>query len=68
MNQNLRNLLYTLPVGADYADDLTELEVQDIPLERIPKLVDLLKVGDPESAFRAAWVLCSWGNEEGFES
>jgi hypothetical protein len=67
MDKNLRDLLYTLPLGANYADDLTELDASDIPLERIPKLLFLLKGDDSESAFRSAWILCCWGNEEGFE-
>lgn len=67
MDQNLRDLLYTLPPGANYADDLTELDAPDVPWERIPKLLSLLKGDDSESAFRSAWILCCWGNEEGFE-
>lgn len=67
MDQSLRDLLYALPPGIDYTEDLCALDEQDIPVERIPKLLELLEGDASQAAFRAAWVLCSWGNEEGFE-
>ncbi|UDF33552.1 UNVERIFIED_ORG: hypothetical protein LHJ69_13055 [Shinella sp. XGS7] len=67
MNKDLRDILYTLPPGVDYTEDLCALDEQDFPVDRIPKLLSLIQGDDPQVAFRAALILCSWGNEEGFE-
>jgi hypothetical protein len=67
MNKQLNDLLYGLPPGIDYTEDLTSLDDQDIPVDRIPKLQALLDAGDENAAFRAAWVLCEWGYEAGFD-
>lgn len=67
MDKQLNDLLYELPPGIDYTEDLTSLDEQDIPTDRIPKLLALLQSDDEQAAFRAAWVLCAWGNRTGFE-
>lgn len=67
MDKQLNNLLYGVPSGIDYSEDLCHLDDQDIPTDRIPKLLALLEGDDENAAFRAAWVLCCWGNEAGFE-
>lgn len=67
MNKELHDLFYVLPSGTDYAVDLTDLSVEDIPRERIPKLKALLKGEDQYFAYKAACILCSWAEEDGFE-
>jgi hypothetical protein len=67
MDKQLNELLYGLPPGIDYTEDLTSLDEQDIPKDRIPKLLALLEGNDEQKAFRAAWVLGEWGNRAGFE-
>ena len=67
MNKQLNDLLYSMPSGVDYSEDLHRLDDQDIPTDRIPKLLALLEADDEHPAFRASWVLCCWGNEVGFE-
>lgn len=67
MDKQLNDLLYGLPPGIDYTEDLRYLDEQDIPVDRIPRLLALLKGYDEQVAFRAAWILCCWGNEAGYE-
>lgn len=67
MDKQLNDLLYGLPPGIDYTEDLASLDDQDIPIDRIPKFLALLDGEDGNAAFRAAWVLCEWGNKSGFE-
>ena len=62
----MTDLLYGLPPGIDYTEDLISLDEQDIPVDRIPKLLALLESDDENVAFRAAFVLCCWGHEKGF--
>ena len=51
MNKQLNDLLYGLPQGIDYTEDLFRLDVEDIPADRIPRLVELLRYDDEQSAF-----------------
>lgn len=67
MDKQLNDLLYGIPPGIDYTEDLTSLDDQDIPTDRIPSLQALLNCDDKEVAFRAAWALSEWGNQAGFE-
>lgn len=68
MNQELTDLLYKLPSGTEsYASDLTDLDAQDVPQDRIPKLNALMQGHDEYLAVTAARILCSWGREEGFD-
>jgi hypothetical protein len=68
MDQELEDLFYDIPAGAaDYADLLEDLDDADIPRDRIPKFVALMETADAPIAFDAAKVLCSWGDERGFE-
>lgn len=67
MDKQLNDLLYLLPPGVDYTEDLFRLDTEDIPTERIPKLLALLGGADEQAAFRAGYVLCGWGQEAGFE-
>ncbi|MGW8392598.1 hypothetical protein [Pseudoduganella sp. HUAS MS19] len=68
MNQELNDLLCKLPPGTEsYAADLTELDAQDVPQDRIPKLNALMQGQDEYLAVTAARILCSWGRGEGFD-
>jgi len=67
MDKDLYDLLYELPPGTDYAVDLTDLSIEDIPRERIPKLKALLHGEDRYLAYTSACILCSWAEEDGFE-
>jgi len=67
MDKHLSDLLYGIPPGVDYTEDLTSLDDEDIPSERIEILESLLSGGSEEAAFRAAWVLGEWGFQAGFE-
>ncbi|MCA3174385.1 MAG: hypothetical protein ING36_02440 [Burkholderiales bacterium] len=67
MDKQLNDLLYGLPPGIDYTDDLFRLDAEDIPTDRIPKFLALLEGEDEQAAFRAAYVLCGWGQEDGFK-
>jgi hypothetical protein len=68
MNQEPDDLLYKLPPGTEsYASDLTDLDPQDVPQDRIPKLTALMQGQDEYLAVTAARILCSWGREEGFD-
>jgi hypothetical protein len=67
MDKKLNDLLYALPPGVDYTEDLFRLDIEDIPTDRIPKLFALLGGDDEQAAFRAAYVLCGWGQKGGFE-
>ena len=67
MDKQLNDLLYGLPPGIDYTEDLFRLDTEDIPTDRIPKLLALLGGDNEQAAFRAAYVLCGWGQEDGFE-
>lgn len=67
MDKQLNDLLYGLPPGIDYTEDLFRLDTEDIPTDRIPKLLALLAGADKQAAFRAAYVLCGWGQVGGFE-
>jgi hypothetical protein len=66
MDKQLNDLLYELPPGIDYSEDLFQLDTEDIPTDRIPKLLALLGGADEQAAFRAAYVLCGWGQQGGF--
>jgi hypothetical protein len=67
MDKQLNDLLYGMPLGIDYTEDICYLDDQDIPTDRIPKLFTLLAGDDQEVAFRASWVLSRWGEVAGFE-
>lgn len=68
MSNELNELLYKAPPGTeDYASDLTDLDPQDVPKDRIPRLNALMQGQDEYFAVTAARILCSWGREEGFD-
>lgn len=67
MDQNLSELLFSIPVDVDYTTISTDLDLEDIPLERINKIKDLLKSSDVYIVFQAARILTSWGVDDGFD-
>jgi len=67
MDNELHELLYAMPPGTDYACDLSDLDDEDIPRDRIPKLRALLGGGDDFLAYKAACILCSWADDQGFQ-
>ena len=55
------------PNVSDYADDLTELAIEDVPWERVPRIKEVMRsCSDKYDALRAAIVLTCWGDEDGF--
>ena len=68
MNEEIQNLLYTVPVAAQtYTDDLSDLDKEDIPRERIPRMKAVMRDGeDAYDSLRAGIVLASWGDDDGF--
>lgn len=69
MNSEIEDLLYKMPLnGPADVDDLTDLDGDDIPHERIPKLEEImLHCADEYYALRAAIVLACWGQDSGFD-
>ncbi|MCQ3013898.1 hypothetical protein NLO86_27245 [Pseudomonas savastanoi] len=60
-------MLSNIPEGADYAADAGDLDLEDIPQERMEAVIDLLRNADDEVVkFLAAKLLASWGVFEGF--
>lgn len=67
MDQQTNDLLYKVPSHVDYTQFPYELDDEDIPRERIPVLKQLMQDSDVYVAREAARLLCSWGDDEGFE-
>lgn len=67
MDQQTNDLLYKVPSHVDYTQFPYELDDEDIPRERIPVLKQLMQGSDVYVAREAARLLCSWGDDEGFE-
>lgn len=66
----LDDLLYSVPEYVDYTTIVEDIDIEDIPQDRIDKLIYILNNKmDFEfiHAFKAAGVLCHWGEEHGFE-
>ncbi len=66
MNPATSDLLYGIPDGIDYAAESADLDLQDVPKERIEKVKDLLNSSDEYVVFQAARILTSWGEDAGF--
>ena len=67
MDQQAYDLIFAMPPDVDYASLPRDLGIEDIPWERVPGLTALMRGNDSYVALEAAMVLCSWGNEDGFE-
>ncbi|KTB73821.1 MULTISPECIES: hypothetical protein [Pseudomonas] len=67
MDHKINFLLSNIPEGADYAADAGDLDLEDIPQERMDAVIHLLRNADDEVVkFLAARLLASWGVFEGF--
>ncbi|OTG82285.1 hypothetical protein [Acinetobacter sp. ANC 4648] len=64
MDKVISLLLHDVPVHADYACDATDLDLEDIPEERI---INLLNSSDENIIFEAAKLLTHWGQTSGFD-
>lgn len=68
MNMEAYNLLHAMPANApDDACDLTDLDHEHIPWDRVPKIKELMHGEDAYIALRAAMLLSHWGMDEGFD-
>lgn len=66
MKKEIAELLYGIPDNVNYTDISTDLDLEDIPDERIQKIKLLLSDIDPYIVFQASRILTSWGDDEGF--
>ena len=55
--QEIHHLLYDIPENVDYTDISQELDLEDVPKERVDKLRDLLHSDDLAVRFDAALLL-----------
>nr|WP_315175599.1 hypothetical protein [uncultured Flavobacterium sp.] len=67
MTNEIRNLLYSTDIEDEFGLDEVQL-MEVIPVERIPKLIELLKNENQFISFQAMLILTAWGIEEGFKS
>jgi hypothetical protein len=66
MERKIYDLLNSVPDHADYAVDAGDLDLEDVPEERINAVRDLLSQTDDDTErFLAAKLLTSWGVHEG---
>ena len=67
MEKEISVLLHDVPTHADYACDATDLDLEDIPEDRIEKVINLLNSSDENTVFEAAKLLTHWGQSSGFD-
>lgn len=67
-NQDLDYLLYSIPEGVDYTEVPEELDLEDVPKDRLDGLLRLLDSSDESLKFDVARLLTNWGVEKGFET
>ena len=60
----INDLLYAIPDGA-YDDILEDLELEEVPEERVRDMILLLESDRLDYRFRAALLLCNWGGKRG---
>lgn len=60
-NSEVYQTLHGVPASADYAVDATDLDLEDIPEERLEKVNALLNSADESIRYVAAKLLVSWG-------
>src|SRR3712207_5197500 len=68
--KELESLLFSIPDYVDYTGVLEDVDREDIPKERIDKLIYILNhssIFDFKSVFRSGALLCHWEVEEGFK-
>ena len=64
----INSLLCDIPSNVDYTELPEDIDLEDIPPERIEKVKNLLVHEDNYIVFQAARLLTSWGIEEGFHT
>lgn len=66
--EDIDNLLNDMPSHVDYTDLVEELDLEDVPKERISALINILDdEKDIYILFRVSFILTSWGIDEGFQ-
>ena len=68
MEEQIQELLNSIPQGVTYTNFPEELEPEDISQERIDGLKELLTHEDVFIQLSAAKLLCAWGIDEGFKA
>lgn len=68
MDDATEKLLYEVPPAAKrYASTVLELEPEDIPWDRAPKIKEVMRISANEyDAVLAAMVLANWGDDDGY--
>ena len=61
-------LLYSVPENVDYTTIPEELDLEDVPQERIDGLIELLSNEKEVLQFDSARLLAYWGIDEGFDT
>ena len=61
-------LLYSVPENVDYTTIPEELDLEDVPQERIDGLIELLSNENEVLQFDSARLLAHWGIDEGFDT
>ncbi|ALT07578.1 hypothetical protein [Moraxella bovoculi] len=68
ITEDIYSLLNDIPSHVDYTDLVEELELEDVPKERINAIINMLdSEKDIYILFRASFILTSWGIDEGFQ-
>lgn len=68
ITEDIYSLLNDIPSHVDYTDLVEELELEDVPKERINAIINILdSEKDIYILFRASFILTSWGIDEGFQ-
>ena len=68
MDKEISVLLNDVPAHADYACNAADLDLEDIPEDRIKKVINLLNSSDESTIFEAAKLLTHWGQTSGFDA
>ena len=68
MEEQIQELLNSIPQGVTYTTFPEDLEPEDISQERIDGLKKLLTHEDVFIQLSAAKLLCAWGIDEGFKA
>jgi hypothetical protein len=67
-NAKLQRLIAIPEVAKSYASDLSELDSEHIPLERVPEFKEIMRTSSNEyDRVWAARVLAEWGDDDGYD-
>ncbi len=67
MYTNIQNLLFKVPDHVTYTDILEDVDLDDIPKERILATEKLLSHHNINIQFKSALLLTNWGNKKAFK-